>query len=123
MSTGDPEWSTGIYDRKVGFIQPFNSLINSVELTKVKGEKSFLELSFTGEYLCDAVLDLYHFEFNFPFGKNKENSKIKKILMGKNIERLVIQQKYEDSLVAILDHGINLLLVTQFGECEKIFLI
>ena len=39
--------------------------------------------------------------------------------MGKNIERLVIQQKYEDSLVAILDHGINLLLVTQFGECEK----
>ena len=65
-------------------------MINSVEVTKANGERSFLKSSFTGKNLFDMVLDLCRFDFNFPFAKNKENVKIKKLSMSENIERLVI---------------------------------
>ena len=122
MATGDSENPVMIYDRKIGFKYPYNPLINSVELTKASGEKSFLKLSFTGKNLFDVVLDLCQFDFNFPFANKKENVKIKKFSMGENIERLVIEEETNDSSIAISDHGISLLLVTQFGECEKVLL-
>ena len=122
MPTGDMADPVMIYDRKIGFKYPYNPLINSVELTKASGEKSFLKLSFTGKNLFDVVLDLCQFDFNFPFANKKENVKIKKLSMGENIERLVIEEETKDSSIAISDHGISLLLVTQFGECEKVLL-
>ena len=122
MATGDSENPIMIYDRKIGFKYPYNPLINSVELTKASGEKSFLKLSFTGKNLFDVVLDLCQFDFNFPFANKKENVKIKKFSMGENIERLVIEEETNDSSIAISDHGISLLLVTQFGQCEKVLL-
>ena len=122
VPTNDPHDPVMVYDRKIGFKYPYKPLINSVELTKANGERSFLKLSFTGKNLFDMVLDLCRFDFNFPFAKNKQNVKIKKLSMGENIERLVIEEEMKDSSITISDHGIRLLLVTQFGECDKVLL-
>ena len=114
MPTGDLE------NRKIGFKYPYDPFIISVELAKASGQKSFLKLSFTGKNLFDVVLDLCQFNFNFPFARKKEKVKIKNVSMGENIERLVIEEETEYRSIAMSNHGINLLLVTQFGECEKI---
>ena len=90
VPTDDPHDPVMVYNRKIGFKYPYKPLINSVEVTKANGERSFLKSSFTGKNLFDMVLDLCRFDFNFPFAKNKENVKIKKLSMSENIERLVI---------------------------------
>ena len=95
-------------------------MIYSADLAKSKGEKSFLKLTFTGKYIHNVVLDLCQFHFSFPFAKIKEKVKIKRLSMGKHIERLVIEEEMEDVSITIKDHGIELLLVTQFGEYKKI---
>ena len=107
-------------DRVIRFKDPFKPLIYSVELTQAKGEKSFLKLSFKGKNLFGVVLDRCQFDFDFPFANKKENVKIKNLSMGENIERLVIEEETDDRSIAVSDHGIRLLIVTQFGECEKI---
>ena len=106
-------------DLKIPFIDPFQPLIYSVDLAKAKGEKSFLKLTFTGKYIHNVVLDLCQFHFNFPFATIKEKVKIKRLSMGKHVERLVIEEEIEDASVTITGHGIELLLVTQFGEYKK----
>ena len=112
MPTGD------LKNRKICFKYPYDPFIISVELAKASGEKSFLKLSFTGKNLFDVVLDLCQFNFSFP--NKMEKVKIKKVSIGENIERLVIEEETEHKSIAMSEHGINLLLVTQFGECEKI---
>ena len=118
----DPRNPSIYNNREILFNYPYQPVIHSVELSKVKGKKSFLNLSFIGKNLFDVVLDLCQFDFNFPFLKNRENVTIKKISMGKNIERLVIKDEMKDFSISISDHGTRLLLVTQFGKCEKLIL-
>ena len=107
-------------DRIIKFEYSFSPSIDSVEVTKAKVEKSFLKLSFTGKNIYDVVLNLCKFHFSFPFAKNKENVKIQKSSIRENIERLVAQEEMKNSTIQIADHGIMLVLVTQFGECEEI---
>ena len=107
--------------RDIQFKYLFNPLIDSVELTRAqKGEKHFLRLSFTGKHIHNIVLDLCQFGFNFPFAKVRQKVKIRKSLTVEEDERLVIEQEMENSDIVIPDCGIKLLLVTQFGKCEKI---
>ena len=114
------QYSDPSKELKLPFINPFKPLIYSADLAKSKGEKSFLKLTFTGKYIHNVVLDLCQFHFSFPFAKIKEKVKIKRLSMGKYIERLVIEEEMEDVSITIKDHGIELLLVTQFGEYKKI---
>ena len=106
--------------RNIQFKYLFKPSIDSVELTKAqKGETNFLRLSFTGKYIHNIVLDLCQFDFDFPFAKVTQKVKIRKSLTAVD-ERLVIEQEMGNSNIVIPDCGIKLLLVTQFGECEKI---
>ena len=106
--------------RDVRFSQPFAPVIHSVELVKVENRgTSILRLSFTGVHLLEIVLEQCQFHFNFPFASNKDNTTVKKVFMGENIQRLVLEDTCQEN-IAISDHGINLIFVTQFGKCEKI---
>ena len=106
-------------DRDIQRKDPFRPKIYSVELTKSRGDKIFLKLSFTGKYIHNVVLDLCQFNFGFPFGKNKEKVKTIKSFTAERIQRLVIEEEIEDDNIALADQGTVLLLVTQFGECEE----
>ena len=104
----------------LGFPQPFAPVIHSVELVKVENRgTSILRLSFTGVHLLEIVLEQCQFHFNFPFASNKDNTTVKKVFMGENIQRLVLEDTCQEN-IAISDHGTNLIFVTQFGKCEKI---
>jgi len=70
------------------------------------------------------VLDKCQFQIGFPFGVNVDKVTIKKLSTGENLERLVLEEALDgnnaDSLLAISDHGLILILATQFGLCEYV---
>ena len=76
----------------------------------------------TGRYLFDVVLQKCDFQIGFPFCKNDEKVKIKKLSTGENFERLILEElmdeRNSECLVTMSDHGSILLLTTQFGQCE-----
>ena len=105
--------------------QFFNPQIHKAELIKVTSPDKLypvLRLTLTGRYLFDVVLHNCDFHLGFPFGKNDEKTKIKRLSTGENFERLILEEsmeeKYAESLITISDHGAILLLTTQFGQCE-----
>ena len=110
-------------DQNIQFKNPFRPLIYSVGFTIVRKRKNrFLKLSFTGKYIHNVVLDLCQFSIPFAFAINMEEVKIKELSMGKYMERLVIEQIWNEGILGFSHHGQKLLLVTQFGECDKILL-
>ena len=70
------------------------------------------------------MLDKCQFQIGFPFGVNVDKVTIKKLSIGENVERLVLEEALEgnntDSLLSISDHGLVLNLATQFGLCKYI---
>ena len=46
---------------------------------------------------------------------------LKKILLGENIERLLLIGQMPDTTIAISDYGVTVQLVTQFGEVQTLF--
>ena len=112
---GTIKWNPALRAKKK-FEYPFSPFIDRGKPGKVKGEKSGLKLSFTGKYIHDIVLEACEFDLGFPFAKNKENVEIKSPI----IERLVIAEEMYYSEIDISHHRKILVLVTQFGKCEKI---
>ena len=105
----------------IQFKNPFKPLIRSVDLTIIKKrEKRFEKLSFTGKYIHNVVSDLCQFYFGVHFVINNEIVKIKELSIGKYIERLVFEQEIEYPV--LINFPNRLLLVTQFGECDKALL-
>ena len=107
--------------RKVYIKNIFEPVIHSVQLCKIKNSSGteLLRMSFTGMHLYEIVLEKCQFYFSFPFARDAEKTTVKKVSMGESIQRLVIEEPLKEQFV-MPDHGTNLLLVTQFGMCEKI---
>lgn len=105
--------------RKIAFISPYSPVIHSVKLVKVIGKENIiLRLSFTGLHLFDIVLQLCQFHFNYPFASNHESSTVKKVSMGEQVQRVIIEEQFKEDL-SISDHGSIMKFVTQFGICHK----
>ena len=104
----------------VKFPQPFAPVIHSVGLVKVENRStSILRMSFTGVHLFEIVLEQCQFRFNFPFARNKDNTTVKKVYMGENIQRLVLEETCKEK-IAISDQGTNVTFATQLGKYEKV---
>ena len=107
-------------DSSVKFPQPFAPVIHSVGLVKVENRStSILRMSFTGVHLFEIVLEQCQFRFNFPFASNKDNTTVKKVYMGENIQRLVLEETCKEK-ITISAQGTNVTFATQLGKCEKV---
>ena len=102
--------------RNIQFKHLFRPSIDSVELIQ---NKNVLKLSFTGKNIDNVVLELCRFNFDIPFAKNIEEVKIRKTSIAEHIGRLIIEE-VNDRKIEILDQEKLILLVTQFGQCEKV---
>ena len=105
--------------------QFFHPQIQKAELIKIttpNATSPILRLTLTGRYLFDVVLHKCDFQLGFPFCKNDEKTRIKRLSTGENFERLILEESMDkkniECLVTMSDHGSMLLLTTQFGQCE-----
>ena len=105
--------------------QFFHPQIQKAELIKIttpNATSPILRLTLTGRYLFDVVLHKCDFQLGFPFCKNEERTRIKRLSTGENFERLILEELMDkkdiECLVTMSDHGSMLLLTTQFGQCE-----
>ena len=90
--------------RVIKFTSPYIPVIHSVKLSKVDDrDTTILRLSFTGLHLFDVVLSLCEFHFNYPFAGNIELTTVKKLSMGEQVQRVIIEEPYKEDL-AISDH-------------------
>ena len=101
--------------RNVKLIQDFEPKIHSAELATVESQDvTMLRLVLIGENLFQIYLPNCSFDFGFPFGKDDKVT-VKKIGMGSNAEKVVIEQEVKGTELSVSDHGSNIIIATQFG--------
>ena len=106
--------------RRVEMKSKYLPEITSAELVRVQShDRDILRLRLTGYHLFNHVLDLCSFDFGFPFGNKEDNVIVKRMALGTDVERVIIEEKYV-SAPNISDHGTLIRFATQFGQCEYI---
>jgi hypothetical protein len=94
--------------------------ITSAELVRVQShDRDILRLRLTGYNLFNHVLELCSFDFGFPFGTKEESVIVKRMALGTDVERVIIEEDYSQA-PNISDHGTMVKFATQFGQCEYV---
>ena len=106
--------------RRVELRSKYLPEITSAELVRVQShDRDILRLRLTGYHLFNHVLELCSFDFGFPFGNKEDNVIVKRMALGTDVERVIIEEDYVNA-PNISDHGTLIRFATQFGQCEHI---
>ena len=106
--------------RRVELRSKYLPEITSAELVRVQShDRDILRMRLTGYHLFNHVLELCSFDFGFPFGNKEDNVIVKRMALGTDVERVIIEEKYVNA-PNISDHGTLIKFTTQFGQCEYI---
>ena len=75
-----------------------------------------LRLVLVGQNLFQICLPSCVFQFGFPFGQEELGAVVKRIPLGSDKEKVVVEQALHNQDISISDHGANIIIATQVDQ-------